>query len=271
MASIRLLWPPVFLPGVCSGQSAVCRGSDDLKGRAQSVEPSWWKLGRPCGELQQTCQLLLGEAGHHCPEPLHHLKPRQTFSDGVLLPENQTAVWKDVLSLWSATILQQSQRELWSPARWCHPSRTSTADEMKEKHTVWRHKRQQDLTTNITRTSNSFSSNMASRFSGTSSFRPAIDEEVTIIRCTLGKIFNWRYWHRVMERSCTAFFTFQEVFHLIPHLAGQSVLSQQVQIMHLVLICNSDLSSARDQLHHLQDSRNVENKLWSKNKQKLNN
>lgn len=135
---------------------------------------------------------------------------------------------------------------------------------MKEKHTVWRYKRQRDLTTNIARTSNSFSSKMASRFSGTSSFRPAIDEEVTIIRCTLEKIFNWRYWHQMIQPSCAAFFTFQEVFHLLPHLAGQSILSQQVQIMHLVFICNGDLSSAWDQLHHLQDSGNVKYNLWPK-------
>lgn len=43
--------------------------------------------------------------------------------------------------------------------------------------------------------------------------------------------------------SCANFLTLQEVFHLISHLAGQSVLGQQVEIMHLVFIGNSDLSS----------------------------
>lgn len=45
------------------------------------------------------------------------------------------------------------------------------------------------------------------------------------------------------ECSCASFLTFQEMFHLISHLAGQPVLGQQIEIMHLVFIGNSDLSS----------------------------
>lgn len=63
----------MHLPSVCSGQSAVCGGGNDLEGRAQGVESSRWKLRGAGGELQQTGQLLLSETGHHCPEPLHHL------------------------------------------------------------------------------------------------------------------------------------------------------------------------------------------------------
>lgn len=40
------------------------------------------------------------------------------------------------------------------------------------------------------------------------------------------------------------FLTFQEVFHFIPHLGGKPVLCQQVEIMHLVFIGNSDLGTA---------------------------
>lgn len=54
--------------------------------------------------------------------------------------------------------------------------------------------------------------------------------------------------------SCASFLTFQEVFHLISHLAGQPVLGQQVEIMHLVFIVNSDLGSPGYQLHHLQEN-----------------
>lgn len=68
-----VLFISICLPSMCGGQSAVCGGGDDLKGRAKSVEPSGGKLRGASGELQQTCQLFLGETGHHCPEPLHHL------------------------------------------------------------------------------------------------------------------------------------------------------------------------------------------------------
>lgn len=64
---------PPYSPGVCSGQGAMRRGSDDLERGAESVEPPRWELRGASGELQQTGQLLLGEAGHHRPEPLHHL------------------------------------------------------------------------------------------------------------------------------------------------------------------------------------------------------
>lgn len=37
--------------------------------------------------------------------------------------------------------------------------------------------------------------------------------------------------------------TFEKVFHLISHLTSQSVLGQKVEIMHLVFIGNSDLST----------------------------
>lgn len=94
---------------------------------------------------------------------------------------------------------------------------------------------------NIAHTSNSFSSNMASRFSGTSSFKPASDQ---------GVCFN--VWGNSTVRR--GFLTFQEVLHFIPHLGGQSVLCQQVEVMHLVFIGNADLGAARYQLHHLQDS-----------------
>lgn len=91
---------------------------------------------------------------------------------------------------------------------------------------------------NITHTSNSFSSNMASRFSGTSSFKPAIYQEITLIICTLPEFLNER------SCSCASSLTFQEMFHLISYLAGQSVLGQQVEIMHFVFIGNSNLSPA---------------------------
>lgn len=48
----------------------------------------------------------------------------------------------------------------------------------------------------------------------------------------------------VMSVVGTGFRTFQEVFHLVPHLRGQSVLCQQVKIMHLVFIGNGDLGTA---------------------------
>lgn len=66
-----------YLPRVCSGQGAVCGGGDDLEGGAKGVESPWGKLRRAGGELQQTSQLLLSEAGHHGPEPLHHLWQQQ--------------------------------------------------------------------------------------------------------------------------------------------------------------------------------------------------
>lgn len=46
---------------------------DDLEGGAKGVESPRRQLRGAGGELQQTSQLLLGEAGHHGPEPLHHL------------------------------------------------------------------------------------------------------------------------------------------------------------------------------------------------------
>lgn len=45
--------------------------------------------------------------------------------------------------------------------------------------------------------------------------------------------------------------TFQEVLHLVSHLAGQPVLGQQVEIMHLVFIGHGDVRSPRYELHHL--------------------
>ena len=45
--------------------------------------------------------------------------------------------------------------------------------------------------------------------------------------------------------------TFEEVLHLLPHLAGQPVLGQQVEVVHFVLVVHGDLGPARDQLHHL--------------------
>lgn len=58
---------------MCSGQGAVCGGSDDLKRRTQSVESPRRELRGASCELQEASQLLLGEAGHYSPEPLHHL------------------------------------------------------------------------------------------------------------------------------------------------------------------------------------------------------
>lgn len=60
---------------------------------------------------------------------------------------------------------------------------------------------QQDFIVNTTHTSNSFSSNMASRFSGTSSFKPAIDQEITLITCTLPEISNERNWQRKWQTA----------------------------------------------------------------------
>lgn len=76
---------------------------------------------------------------------------------------------------------------------------------------------------------------MASRFSGTSSFKPANDQRVWFNVCTSSPVNS-----TVRE----GFLTFQEVFHFIPHLGGQPVLCQQVEIMHLVFIGNGDLGTA---------------------------
>lgn len=86
---------------------------------------------------------------------------------------------------------------------------------------------------------------MASRFSGTSSFKPAVDQEITLIKLTSPEILNEGRLvrNKAWDCSCVNLLTFQEVLHLIPHLAGQSVLGQQVEIMHLVFIGYSDLSS----------------------------
>lgn len=85
---------------------------------------------------------------------------------------------------------------------------------------------------------------MASRFSGTSSFKPAIYQEITLIMFTLSEFSNEKGGKKMSANcSCACFFTFEEVFHLISHLTGQPVLSQQVEIMHLVFIGNSNLSS----------------------------
>lgn len=54
------------------------RRGDDLEGGAEGVESSGGQLGGAGGELQQTGQLFLSEAGHHGPEPLHHLRDRNT-------------------------------------------------------------------------------------------------------------------------------------------------------------------------------------------------
>lgn len=56
----------------------MCGRCDDLEGGAQCVEPPRGQLRGAGGELQQTSQLLLGEAGDHGPEPLHHLERRRT-------------------------------------------------------------------------------------------------------------------------------------------------------------------------------------------------
>lgn len=69
---------PVHSPGVCGGQGAVCGSSDDLEGGAEGAEAPGGQLGGAGGELQQASQLLLGEAGHHGPEPLHHLGQHNT-------------------------------------------------------------------------------------------------------------------------------------------------------------------------------------------------
>ena len=45
--------------------------------------------------------------------------------------------------------------------------------------------------------------------------------------------------------------TFEEVLHLLPDLAGQPVLGQQVEVVHFVLVVHGYLCPARDQLHHL--------------------
>lgn len=163
-------------------------------------------------------------------------------------------------SLWNAMILRQSQHGPWSPARLYYRCHTSTAGKMERlKIPQWRFKGHHFylviylfLIINITHTSNSFSSNMASRFSGTSSFKPAIYQEITLIICTLPEFLNER------SCSCASSLTFEEMFHLISYLAGQSVLGQQVEIMHFVFIGNSNLSPAWYQLHHLQEN------MWQK-------
>lgn len=70
----------LYSPRVRSGQGAVRRGGDDLEGGAEGVESSGGQLGGAGGELQQTGQLFLSEAGHHGPEPLHHLPDRETVT-----------------------------------------------------------------------------------------------------------------------------------------------------------------------------------------------
>lgn len=93
----------VYSPGVCSGQSAVCGGSDDLERGAKGVEPPGGQLRGAGGELQQTRQLLLREAGHHRPEPLHHLRQGkserdQTFASAVKTRRCGEETSRDVLS-----------------------------------------------------------------------------------------------------------------------------------------------------------------------------
>lgn len=96
----------------------------------------------------------------------------------------------DLLSLWSATILRQSLHGPWSPAHLYPRCRTSTAEEVRRgggsRIPKCLFNRQQNFIINITHTSNSFSSNMASRFSGTSSFKPAIVQEVWFNARTFG-------------------------------------------------------------------------------------
>lgn len=83
----------LYSPRVRSGQGAVRRGGDDLEGGAEGVEPSRGQLGGAGGELQQTGQLFLSEAGHHGPEPLHHLPDRETVTlrrpGGLVLPSRR--------------------------------------------------------------------------------------------------------------------------------------------------------------------------------------
>lgn len=67
------------LPCVCGGQGAVRGGGDDLEGGAEGVKSPRGELRGASGELQQTGQLFLSEAGHHGPEPLHHLWKHEKF------------------------------------------------------------------------------------------------------------------------------------------------------------------------------------------------
>lgn len=78
--ALKSEYQPVFScsPCVCRGQCAVCGGSDDLEGGAKGVEPPRGELRGASGELKQTSQLFLSEAGHHGPEPLHHLWQQKT-------------------------------------------------------------------------------------------------------------------------------------------------------------------------------------------------
>lgn len=172
-----------YSPGVCSGQGAMCWGSDNLERGTQSVESPRRKLRGASGELQQTSQLLLGEAGHHGPEPLHHLWQQKInisvsalllgengnrlsmtyFFSEVPRSSNNNSVGFEVLHIYITGATHQQLKRLKEIiiSQWCC-------------------KDQWGFIIN-THTSNSFSSNMASRFSGTSSFKPAIDQRITLI------------------------------------------------------------------------------------------
>lgn len=99
---------------------------------------------------------------------------------------------------------------------------------------------------------------MARRFSGTSSFKPAIHKTV----CCLCPYRDSRLDAQVNVKTpyymYVCILTFEKVLHLVSHLTGEPVLGQQVQIMHLVLIVDSNLSSSRYQLHHLKRDRVTE-------------
>ena len=84
---------------MCSGQGAVCGGSNDLERGAEGVETPGGELRGAGGELQQTGQLLLGEAGHHGPEPLHHLWQEKKNQWPAVVRKWIKEISNDILSL----------------------------------------------------------------------------------------------------------------------------------------------------------------------------
>lgn len=72
-------WEPArhqYVPCVRCGQRVMGGSSNDLERGAEGSEASRGQLRGACCELKQPSQLLLGEAGNHCPKPPHDLAGR---------------------------------------------------------------------------------------------------------------------------------------------------------------------------------------------------
>lgn len=250
---------------MCSGQGAVCRGGDDLEGGAEGVKSPGGELRGAGGELQQAGQLFLSEAGHHGPEPLHHLRKHEKFR--IQTPSSLSWLQQETQSRWLTFSLK------------CHDPPTITAWALKSWTFIspvphinsWG-----DEQRRLQFPSGSLRLNRLSLF--TPHIPPTHSHQIWLagflepVRSNLQFIRKLHqlcahYLSSLMKETVTSgkkeqntsgcsyatLLTFQEVFHLISHLAGQPVLGQQVEIMHLVFIGNSNLSSPRYELHHLQE------------------